>query len=981
MADQFIKYSDLFDASVASGLDALTKQVQGLQSQFATMLDETRKRAEELQKALSGGSSAGGKGGTGQAIKETEELAKAYEKLTGEEKVLATYAAKLVTTQKELTKVGENVKAMAREQETSFNRLKAEYDTGVKALNALTKEEVENTARGQYLVYRLKEIRTEMTALKAATGDMRLQVGNYTKAIDASVVGSEEYRKAMNGINIATQQVLREMPTLANSLSQFIIAIGNNVPILVDNLQRGAAVTGAFSTAIKGMLKAIFSWQTVLLVVLTILPGLIKKINDKKKAQQEDNEVTRASVAINEKLAKISGDVSKAVNGEVSSLRTLYRVARDTNRSMEERVAIGETIKNQYQEAFKNYSAEEIALGKAKVAYSELTDALMKVAKARAYQNKIQELESQYIDQEALVAKLKEEKEAREAATKAISKEARETIVDADARGFYTAQIDAAQASQDEATQKYIEADSALQKLDNRIAELRDKIDAKGLAQVFAKDAKGTKQATDKASDYWYEYLQARFEAIEDADQREYALLNLRYNKEIDTYQKILDEGKEAGTLDAQQQKYLTSTITYLVNNRERELFNLTQKWAKAREDAQEKATNDEYARLIKEADNRLKIATNQAYTEHQNVVRRNKDIGLAEVGYWQERIDLAKQYGEKYANEIETFESNLARARERAVLGTEKSGKTAKKREGGLLYKILFGEAVKEDKPSEQIANYISQLKSLVNTTIQYMNELIDKRLEIAEAAEDAAQREADAAKSALDYELEARANGYANNVEYARREYEEKLKLQKAATKESERLQKIQEAVDTAQQVSSLVTATAGILAGYSTIPIVGQVLGALAIAAMWGTFLAAKATAYSIAGTKKYGDGMSEYIDYGGSHASGNDVDFGRDKKGNRRRIERGEMVAVINKRNVDKYGVSGVSNIIDSLNKGVFENRYGQAFEGTNIVASGADLSKVESGLGSLVEQGQRKVYVVGNKVVEVNGNVKKTIIRS
>jgi hypothetical protein len=242
-----------------------------------------------------------------------------------------------------------------------------------------------------------------------------------------------------------------------------------------------------------------------------------------------------------------------------------------------------------------------------------------------------------------------------------------------------------------------------------------------------------------------------------------------------------------------------------------------------------------------------------------------------------------------------------------------------------------LFGETKEDGKGnvykelSAEAQAFVGAFEQAMSSAFEYMDEWMDKRIEMAEIAVEAAEKESEAAKTALDYEMEARANGYANNVELTRKEYEERLAIEQEAIAEKERLQKQQEAINSAMQLSDLITATAGILKGYSGIPLAGQILALAAIATMWSTFAAAKVTAAQMTATK-YGEGMSEYLDYGGSHASGHDIDFGADKNGRRRRVERGEMIGVINKRNVEKYGVSRITDIIQSLNKGTFEKKY-------------------------------------------------------
>jgi mRNA-degrading endonuclease toxin of MazEF toxin-antitoxin module len=78
----------------------------------------------------------------------------------------------------------------------------------------------------------------------------------------------------------------------------------------------------------------------------------------------------------------------------------------------------------------------------------------------------------------------------------------------------------------------------------------------------------------------------------------------------------------------------------------------------------------------------------------------------------------------------------------------------------------------------------------------------------------------------------------------------------------------------IDTATQASSLLTAVAGIIAGYSALPIIGQILSIIAIGAMFAAFAKARSTAYQAIKAEK---GIDAYIDNNGiirgnSHSDG-------------------------------------------------------------------------------------------------------------
>ena len=143
------------------------------------------------------------------------------------------------------------------------------------------------------------------------------------------------------------------------------------------------------------------------------------------------------------------------------------------------------------------------------------------------------------------------------------------------------------------------------------------------------------------------------------------------------------------------------------------------------------------------------------------------------------------------------------------------------------------------------------------------------------------------------------------------------------------------MQEQVDSLTQISSMITAAANLFKSTSGAGPIGVAVAVAAIAAMFASFAAAKIQARQLAGaSKQYGEGGTEYIGYGGTHASGNDVDFGTMPDGRPRRIERGETVAVINARQTSKYGYPMVSEIIDSINKGEFVEKYMTAFSGAD-----------------------------------------------
>ena len=876
-----------------------------------------------------------------------------------------------------------------------------------------------------------------MKGMQEATGKHTLSVGDYTKAF--------------NGLSIATQQVLREMPTLANSWSQFFIAISNNVPIFVDNLNAVAKATGSMTTAIKAVGKAIFSWNTVLLVVLTVLPKIAQAIHNKRKAQEEDNKATKTQISLLNLLHEAMLAVLKAQAEDLSKTQTLVAIMDDYNRSMEDRITAAQILKNTYEEQLEMYSAEEIALGKAKVKIDEITQSLKIQAQARALLNKITE---------AYVGQIDAEDKATEIGQTRVYEYGFKNV-----KGLYdyvqnllkTTKMSEEQikksiafvAKGDKGVWKQYEAYKAARKemgeYGKTIDALTKRIDVLGLAGDSGKGGNGKggngKKTLDKSLNYYWEWAESVASIIDDAEERELALNDLKYEKSKATYQKILDEQKKAKNLTKEQEQYLTEIIKNLETERQQERLAIIDKYyQKERQgildsydellvveeeklDEEDFTISGKYDKILANISTQITASrenlndtlVNGTYEEAKEEGAILKDLLeqkiKAEGEYKKAVLKMRLETGAITKEQYEIELANINAAIDKAI--RQLTGKNRRKTD---IWDLLLGKTQKDEygnvfkKLDDEGKAFVNQLIDSLSTAMEYMDEFMDKRIEMAEIAVEAAQKESEAAKSALESEMEARANGYANNVDLARREYEEKLALEEKAVEEKKRLQKIQEGIDTLTQISSLVTATAQLWAAYSSLPGIGQALAIAAIAAMWGSFAAAKIQAAQLANAKTYGEGGTEYINYGGSHASGNDVDFGRTKDGRARRVEKGEVVSVINKKNVEKYGVSRIENIMNALNNGTFEKQYissksasilssksslVESTERNNIAdmyslafsmlglptEGGADLSTIEKGIKTLVSQNEVRVVPTPYGRIEYRGNNTRIIRNS
>ena len=1083
-----IKFSDLFDeGGINSGLKGLITQVEGVKGSLLEMLKEVKDASASIAQSLSSTTSTtkGGRDDTRQQAGNVEQLYSAYQELTkaiaecnknlanltaaqarsasttkaaggaateqrrGMGSLAQSYATlsslieqtgvkveELLTSQKQLNIAQKNGEVAAKSATGSYNQLYAQYNLIKNVLNAMSAEMRNAEGAGKVWEAEALRIMNVMKGMQEATGKHTLSVGDYTKAF--------------NGLSIATQQVLREIPTLANSWSQFFIAISNNVPIFVDNLKAVYNETKSFSTTMRAVLSSVFSWQTLLLGVLTILPKVAKAISDKKKAQEEEakaqakaeKEAAKASSSYRT-LADIYLDISKSAENAVTELKVLNGIIDDTNRAWSERVDAGERLKEIFKDELEGFNAEEIAMGKARVTMMNLTTQVYEQAKARATLNQIAELSSKILELQDR-AKLYENFRY---GTKTV-KELSDALDDAAKKGKRV-RIGAAE---QEAVDTYRSIMSEMRGLQNQM----DKLTAQMKPGNLLDDGGKGKKSLDKSLDYYWDWAESVASIIDDAEERELALNDVKYEKSKATYQKILDEQKKAKNLTKEQEQYLTEIIKNLETERQQERLAIIDKYYQLEQAHYRKVRQgilDSYEELLVVEEEKLdeedftisgkydKILANIStqitasrdklndtlingnYKEAKEEGAILKDLLTqkieAEGEYQKELLEMRLKTRAITKEQYDIELANINAAIDKAI--RQLTGKSRRKMD---IWDLLLGETQKDEygnvfkKLDDEGKAFVNQLIDSLDTAMEYMDEFMDKRIEMAEIAVEAAQKESEAAKSALESEMEARANGYANNVDLARREYEEKLALEEKAVEEKKRLQKVQEGIDTLTQISSLVTATAQLWAAYSSLPGIGQALAIAAIAAMWGSFAAAKIQAAQLANAKTYGEGGTEYINYGGSHASGNDVDFGRTKDGRARRVEKGEVVSVINKKNVEKYGVSRIENIINALNNGTFEKQYissksasilssksasilssksslVESTERNNIAdmyslafsmlglptEGGADLSTIEKGIKTLVSQNEVRVVPTPYGRIEYRGNNTRIIRNS
>lgn len=1015
MENNPIKYNDLVSTDVKQGFQDWIDQIKQLQAQSEVSIEEIRKKMEGLRKQMTAPSGGGNipKPNTKPIVDEIDKLREVYKSLKVDVQLYDDAIKALNNSERERKRVLQANVEIGRSREDSYDRLSAQYTALKTLVNNMTTAEREQTDAGKNLVENLKDIYERMNAMQQATGKSQLQVGQYSKAV--------------SGLNIATTQVLRELPALAVSPTTFAIAISNNIPILQDYIikvresrtalmeqiaaaeaageaEKAAALKAEAAkyknlSVTKLLVKSIFSWQSALVLVLTVLPMILRNLSKNRKEQAEYNNILKETIDLQKELSKADLKASQEGAKSVTKAKTLYNITQDQNRSYEERLAVAKELQQLYPDYLGNMDAEVIVAGKATSAYDSLTEALIRKAKAQAYLNKITEVESKKLE---FITAFQLEKKLAD-----VKRKNYDTYIVQSSAGATVArrtEEQARKAKEAEINKITTEYNKRIAEYDNYISELENRISGFGLLSDSKGGGAGGKDT--KIGDYFFDMMNEYINSMDEGLGKALAKLTYSYRQSEKKYEDARNELLEKQkTADAKEQEEINKQLTYINNAiiasrtaylKEREKLLLTEV-----PEVDEKFVDEEFVALKTQLEQEKALRESAIYANYEAQAKTGKDLELlkkntndallqSEIQYWTDYLQILKDSGNLTIEEYNKVIAKLMSLQGKTGTTATKEQKRKKRRNYGGWFEFFaaqsseYGEKDENEnrKVQDKYIDFFKNIDKAMLQSLDYMKDWMETRVKMAEIAVESAKKEQDAAKTLLEYELEARANGFANNVSYARKEYEEKRKLTKKAAQDAQELARIQRAIDTAQQIQSLITATANIWSAEGLKGAAGVPLALAAIGAMWISFGAAKLRAEQLANaqTEQYGEGMSEYLNYGGSHASGKDIDFGRKPDGTRRRVERGEMIGVINKRNVRKYGVERVSDIISSLNHGTFEQSYGNAFGGNITMPQGADLHKLERGVNELVEQGGQKVMNVGGKTIMYYKNTKK-IIRS
>lgn len=249
-----------------------------------------------------------------------------------------------------------------------------------------------NGGVGKDLLTQIKAVQTELNAAEQATGRFQRNVGNYSSAF--------------NGLGMSIQRIARELPSATMGINMFFLAISNNLPIFFDEVQKARKEYAAYLAELskgnkdiqkvapvwKQLAAGIFSWNTALVVGITLLTAYGKEIFDYIGGLFSAKSALLDLLTAEQEMALARKEAVKSTAKERVELDILYNKLKNVSLSAKERTAAINEWLHKYPQYANILENEKVNLGNLESAYRTLSKEIYANAVARNYADKMADL-------------------------------------------------------------------------------------------------------------------------------------------------------------------------------------------------------------------------------------------------------------------------------------------------------------------------------------------------------------------------------------------------------------------------------------------------------------------------------------------------------------------------------------------------------------------------------------------------------------
>lgn len=220
----------------------------------------------------------------------------------------------------------------------------------------------------------MKEHRTLIISLAAG-------YAGYTVAVKAGTVAQKLWN--------ATQKVGNSIAATGKSI---VLLLRYSYFRLEGQVRKADVVMKAFNRTTK------MSPVGLLVGVLAAGAGALLSYRERmKSAREEAAEAAKAEREFERSISDVSEAAASASKAELAQLKALYQAAVNEANSKDERIKAAKRLQAMYPDYFAKMSTEQIMLGEAKSKYDELTESILKNAKAKAAADLIKENSEQIV--------------------------------------------------------------------------------------------------------------------------------------------------------------------------------------------------------------------------------------------------------------------------------------------------------------------------------------------------------------------------------------------------------------------------------------------------------------------------------------------------------------------------------------------------------------------------------------------------------
>ena len=324
---------------------------------------------------------------------------------------------KLAQTTKELVIVNTQVNGSLEANIKLYNDAKAGLEANARAQKELRKDvEANRISADQYraemtkltevgLKYKAvvseqdatlkKMIITNKQAAAEAAKDAKL-VANASN--DYKILSAAYNDAALKYKNYALQLGVGHPLTLQAKTDA--LALGNTLKTLDADVGQMQRNVGNYMGAVSKLWGAIRTAAYIIPglgiggAVLFIAEPFIKLYEYLTKTSEELENVAKKRKII----ADIVTDGSQAAGKEITDLKLLYGATQDVSSSIEKRTKAAKILQDTYPDTFKNFTTEQILLGKSQQGYDDLTASIIKSAMAAAAKKQLEDIGGQKLE-------------------------------------------------------------------------------------------------------------------------------------------------------------------------------------------------------------------------------------------------------------------------------------------------------------------------------------------------------------------------------------------------------------------------------------------------------------------------------------------------------------------------------------------------------------------------------------------------------